>query len=57
MSAIINDASYEVQLKGKERKRVVVETDIDVSQMEKHIDGGESTYVSIIIKSGDITRK
>ncbi|MFC9542135.1 hypothetical protein ACFTQ7_19995 [Lysinibacillus sp. NPDC056959] len=57
VSLMNNDAPYEVQLKGKERKRVIVETDIDVSQMEKHIDSGESTYVSIIIKSGEITRK
>ncbi|MFE3577336.1 hypothetical protein [Lysinibacillus sp. NPDC059133] len=52
-----NDAPYEVKLRGKERKRVIIETDIDVSQMENHIDGGQANYVTIIIKSGEITRK
>lgn len=52
-----NDAPYKVRLNGKERKRVIIETDIDVSQIERHIDGGESKNVSIIIKSGRIIRK
>lgn len=57
VSLMNNGAPYEVRLKGKERTRVMIETDIDVSQMENHIDGGESKYVPIIIKSGEITRK
>lgn len=57
VSLMNNDSPYKVRLKGKESKRVIVETDIDVSQMERHIDGGESMNVSIIIKSGEKTRK
>ncbi len=56
-SLLNNDAPYAVTLRGKERKRVFIETDIDVSHMEKHIHGGESKFVAIIIKSGDRTRK
>ncbi|MCG7336108.1 hypothetical protein MHZ95_12620 [Sporosarcina sp. ACRSM] len=57
VSLMNNDAPYEVTLRGKERKRVFIETDIDVSHMEKHIHGGESKFVTIIIKSEDRTRK
>ncbi|MEY9978986.1 hypothetical protein [Lysinibacillus sp. RC79] len=56
-SLMNNDAPYEVRLRGKERKRVMIETDIDVSQMENHIDGGQASSVTIIIKSGEKTRK
>ncbi|MFJ7737683.1 hypothetical protein ACIQ2D_15320 [Lysinibacillus sp. NPDC097287] len=58
MVSLMNNAPpYEVMLRGKERKRVIIETDIDVSQMEDHIDGGQAGFVTIIIKSGEITRK
>jgi hypothetical protein len=55
-SLMNNDAPYAVTLSGKERKRVIIETDIDVSQMENHIEWGNARFVSIIIKSGDRTR-
>ena len=57
VSLMNNDAPYEVRLSGKESKRVIIETDIDVSQMENHIEGGEARFVTIIIKSGERTRK
>lgn len=57
VSLMNNDAPYEVRLRGKERKRVIIETDIDVSQMENHIEGGQASSVTIIIKSGERTRK
>jgi len=57
ISLMNNDAPYEVKLRGKERKRVIIETDIDVSQMEYHIESGQASYVAIIIKSGEKTRK
>ena len=56
VSLMNNDAPYEVRLRGKERKRVIIETDIDVSQMENHIEGGQASFVTIIIKSGEKTR-
>lgn len=57
VSLMNNDAPYEVRLSGKERKRVTIETDIDVSRMKNHIEGGEGRFVAIIIKSGEKTRK
>ena len=57
VSLMNNDAPYEVRLSGKERKRVIIETDIDVSRMKNHIEGGEARFVAIIIKSGGKTRK
>lgn len=56
-SLMNNGAPYAVTLSGKERKRVIIDTDIDVSQMENHIEWGNARFVSIIIKSGDRTRK
>lgn len=57
VSLMNSDAPYEVRLRGKERKRVIIETDINVSQMENHIESGQASYVTIIIKSGERTRK
>ena len=34
-----NDAPYEVKLRGHERKIVKIRRNIDVSNMENHIDG------------------
>jgi hypothetical protein len=57
LSLMNNDAPYEVTLSGRERKRVIIETDIDVSQMENHADGAHAREVTIIIKSGEKIRK
>jgi hypothetical protein len=57
LSLMNNDAPYEVTLSGNERKRVIIETDIDVSQMENHVDGAHAREVTIIIKSGEKIRK
>ncbi|PEL13050.1 hypothetical protein [Bacillus sp. AFS017336] len=50
-------APYSVNLAGNETKRVKIETDIDLSKMKHHIDGGGSNDVHIMISSGDKTRK
>jgi hypothetical protein len=52
-----NDEPYVVNLRGNESKRVVIETDIDVSQMESHIESGSTGAVHILIKSGDKSRE
>ena len=57
LSLMNNDAPYEVTLRGKERKRVIIETDIDISQMKNHIDAAHARDVTIIIKSGEKIRK
>ena len=57
VSLMNNNAPYEVKLKGNERKTVKIESNIDVSNMENHIESGGSTFVNIIIKSGEKVRK
>ncbi|WP_246231612.1 hypothetical protein [Sporosarcina jiandibaonis] len=57
LSLMNNDALYVVTLKGKERKRIVIKKDIDVSQMKNHIEWGQASDITIIIKSGEKTRK
>ena len=57
ISLMNNNAPYEVRLGGKESKNVKVETNIDVSKMKNHIEGGEANGVHIIIKSGVKSRK
>ena len=58
MISLMNiDSPYEVRLRGKERKRVKIDTDIDVSQMESHIESGDSWNMNIIIKSGGKNQK
>lgn len=52
-----NNAPYEVELKGKQTKMVNLESDIDVSKMKKHIEGGSARGVNIIMKSGKKMRK
>lgn len=51
VSLMNNNAPYEIMLKGKENKHVKIRTNIDVSNMENHIESGEATSVNIIIKS------
>ena len=48
---------YEVKLMGKQKKWVRVETLIDVSQIENHIEKGTVTGVHIIINSGGEIRR
>ncbi|MFU2016561.1 hypothetical protein ACM6Q7_16145 [Peribacillus butanolivorans] len=57
ISLMNTDSPYEVSLSGKERKRVKIDTDIDVSQMESHIESGDLWNMNIIIKSGERIRK
>ncbi|ETI68503.1 hypothetical protein [Neobacillus vireti] len=51
------NAPYEVRLRGNQSERVKIETDIDVSKMKNHIESGNASSVSIIIKSGERIRK
>lgn len=51
VSLMNNNAPYNVTLRAKESKRVHIETDIDVSNMQNHIENGEAMGVNIIITS------
>ena len=57
VSLMNNNAPYRVKLRGNGTKRVIIETNIDISKLENQIDGGEATDVNIIIKSGRSSRK
>ncbi|WP_223589314.1 hypothetical protein [Neobacillus bataviensis] len=57
LSLMNNSAPYKVKLGGKERRRVKIETNIGVSMIDNHIEGGEAAEVNIIIKSGKHSRK
>jgi hypothetical protein len=57
ISLMNNNAPYEVTLKGNERKNVKIETNIDVANIENHVESGGSTSVNIIIKSEEKMRK
>lgn len=58
MLAMMNlNGPYTVHLKGKESKLVKIETDIDVSKLENHIESGEANGISIIIVSKGKSRK
>ena len=57
VSLMNNNAPYEVRVKGSERKIVKIESNIDVSNIENHVEHGSSTGVYIIIKSGEKIRK
>ena len=57
VSLMNNNAPYVVKLKGNERKTVKIESNIDVSNIENHVEQGSSTGVNIIIKSGEKIRK
>lgn len=50
-------APYEVELKGKEHKIIKIESYIDVSKLENHIEGGNAAGINIFIKSGEMVRK
>jgi hypothetical protein len=57
VSLMNNNAPYMVKLKGNERKTVIIESNIDVSNIENHVEQGSSTGVNIIIKFGEKIRK
>lgn len=57
ISLMNSHAPYKVELRGNERKTVKIESDIDVSNIENHVENGSSTEVNIIIKSGEKMRK
>lgn len=57
VSLMNNNAPYEVEIEGKSKKTIIIESDIDVSNMENHVEHGGGTFVNIIIKSGEKIRK
>lgn len=58
MSSLMNEGGpYEVTLNGKEQLRVEFETDIDVSNMESHIESGETMGMEIKITSDGKSRE
>jgi hypothetical protein len=57
VSLMNNNADYEVKLKGNESKTLIIESDIDVSNIENHVESGSSTGVNIVIKSKGKLRK
>jgi hypothetical protein len=58
MVSLMNEPGpYEVVLKGKERRTVQIEAEIDISEMKNHVTSGEALMVNIIMKSGRKTRK
>jgi hypothetical protein len=57
VSLLNTNAPYEASIRANEGKEVRIETDIDVSEIKNHIISGESSLISIIIKSRDGFRK
>ena len=57
VSLMNNNAPYVVKLTGNERKTVKIESNIDVSNIENHVEQGDATGINIIIKSGEKMRK
>ncbi len=57
VSLMNNNSPYEVELTGNQKKTVKIESNIDVSKMEKHIESGNAVSVNIILKSGKKMRK
>ena len=57
VSLMNKNVPYVVKLKGNERKMVKIKSEIDVSNIENHVESGSSTGVNIIIKSGEKVRK
>ncbi len=52
MMTLMNvDGLHEITLSGKERRVVILETEIDISTVENHISGGSANGVNIIMKS------
>jgi hypothetical protein len=58
MISLLNEGGpYEVYLKGNERQRVKIEANIDVSEIENHVESGEAAGFNLIIKSNGKIRK
>jgi hypothetical protein len=58
MMSLMNDPGpYEVVLKGKERRTVQIEAEIDISEMKNYVTSGEALMVNIMMKSGGKSRK
>lgn len=50
VSLMNNNGPFEVKLEENERKTMKVESNIDVSNIENHVENGSSTEVNITIK-------
>jgi hypothetical protein len=57
LSLLNSNAPYKASIRANEEKEVRIETDIDVSEIKNHIISGDSSLISIIIKSRDGYRK
>ncbi|WP_226035180.1 hypothetical protein [Aquibacillus saliphilus] len=57
VSLMNNNAPYQVNMRARGDKRVKIETEIDVSEMENYPHGGSASGVNIIIRSEDKYRK
>ena len=57
ISLMNNNAPYKVKLNGNERRRVKIESNIDVSEIKNFVENGGATGVNIIIKSEGKMRK
>lgn len=51
-----NDAPYGIRVKDKEKRDVKIKTNIDVSGMKSHIEGGGANELHIVMKSGGKSR-
>ncbi|WP_335376054.1 hypothetical protein [Bacillus sp. JJ1122] len=57
MTLLNHNRPYEVFLHGKEKRTIKIEAEIDVSQMESHVENEEASIVNLMIKSGQKIRK
>lgn len=58
MVTLMNEnGPYQIEMAGKEHKQVIIETQIDVSEMEYHIENGTASILSITIDAGDKERR
>jgi hypothetical protein len=56
--SLLNEGGpYEVYVKGNERQRVKIEANIDVSEIENHVESGEAAGFNLIIKAHGKSRK
>ncbi|HZH60567.1 MAG TPA: hypothetical protein VEY70_13520 [Metabacillus sp.] len=51
------NAPYKVNMEAKESKQVKIETMIDVSNINNHVESGTASNVNIIIRAGEKVRK
>jgi hypothetical protein len=57
MSLMNAGGPYEVNVNANERQRVKIEANIDVSEIENHVESGEAAGFNLIIKSNGKSRK